>query len=116
MMEIIAMDMATIMFASLVVFLLPGYPVAFSLAANGLVFFVIGVWLAPVSEGQITLDWPLMYALPERFWGGDAERHAAGHSVLHLMGIVLERSGMAEDLLETVGQLFGRVRGASPMR
>ena len=49
----IAQNMAPIMFASLVVFLLIGYPVAFSLAANGLFFFVIGVWLAPMSGGSI---------------------------------------------------------------
>ena len=47
MMELIAQNMAPIMFISLVGFLLIGYPVAFSLAANGLIFFVIGVWLAP---------------------------------------------------------------------
>ncbi len=111
MMEIIAMDMAPIMFASLVIFLLLGYPVAFSLAANGLVFFVIGVWLAPVSEGQITLDWPLLYALPERFWGVMQNDTLLAIPFFTFMGIVLERSGMAEDLLETVGQLFGRVRG-----
>ncbi len=111
MMEIIAMDMAPIMFASLVVFLLLGYPVAFSLAANGLVFFVIGVWLAPMSAGQITLDWPLLYALPERFWGVMQNDTLLAIPFFTFMGIVLERSGMAEDLLETVGQLFGRVRG-----
>jgi TRAP-type mannitol/chloroaromatic compound transport system permease large subunit len=111
MMEIIAMDMAPIMFASLVVFLLLGYPVAFSLAANGLVFFVIGVWLAPMSAGRITLDWPLLYALPERFWGVMQNDTLLAIPFFTFMGIVLERSGMAEDLLETVGQLFGRVRG-----
>ena len=47
MMEFIALNMAPIMFASLVLFLLFGYPVAFALAANGLLFFVIGVELAP---------------------------------------------------------------------
>ena len=47
MLEFIAINMAPIMFGSLIVFLLLGYPVAFSLAANGLLFFAIGVWLAP---------------------------------------------------------------------
>ena len=56
MMELIAQNMAPIIFTSLVIFLLLGYPVAFSLAANGLIFFAIGVWLAPYSEGTITLD------------------------------------------------------------
>jgi len=50
MLEFIAINMAPIMFGSLIVFLLLGYPVAFSLAANGIVFFAIGVWLAPWSR------------------------------------------------------------------
>ncbi len=111
MMELIAQNMAPIMFLSLVVFLLIGYPVAFSLAANGLMFFVIGVWLAPVSGGSINLDWPLLYALPERFWGVMQNDTLLAIPFFTFMGIVLERSGMAEDLLETVGQLFGPVRG-----
>jgi TRAP-type mannitol/chloroaromatic compound transport system permease large subunit len=53
--ELIAQNMAPIMFVSLVLFLLLGYSVAFSLAANGLIFFVIGVWLAPWSSNTITL-------------------------------------------------------------
>ena len=52
MIEFIAQNMAPIMFVSLIVFLLLGYPVAFSLAANGLLFFVIGVELAPYSDGR----------------------------------------------------------------
>ena len=66
MLEFIAMNMAPIMFASLVIFLLLGYPVAFSLAANGLLFFAIGVWLAPWSANSITLDWPLLFTMPQR--------------------------------------------------
>ena len=69
MMEFIAINLAPIMFASLIVFLLLGYPVAFSLAANGLLFFIIGVELAPLSGGSINLSWPLLNALPDRFWG-----------------------------------------------
>ncbi|MES2435725.1 MAG: TRAP transporter large permease subunit [Pseudomonadota bacterium] len=111
MMELIAQNMAPIMFVSLVVFLLAGYPVAFSLAANGLLFFVFGVFLAPLSEGTITLDWPLLYALPERFWGVMQNETLLAIPFFTFMGIVLERSGMAEDLLETIGQLFGPVRG-----
>ncbi|MBC7736515.1 MAG: TRAP transporter large permease subunit, partial [Candidatus Saccharibacteria bacterium] len=111
MLEFIAQNMAPIMFASLVVFLLIGYPVAFSLAANGLVFFVIGVWLAPMSGGSITLDWPLLYALPERFWGVMQNDTLLAIPFFTFMGLVLERSGMAEDLLETVGQLYGPIRG-----
>ncbi len=111
MMEFIALNMAPIMFASLVVFLLLGYPVAFALAANGLVFFLIGVELAPLSGGSITLDWPLLNTLPNRFWGVMSNETLLAIPFFTFMGIVLERSGMAEDLLDTIGQLFGPVRG-----
>jgi TRAP-type mannitol/chloroaromatic compound transport system permease large subunit len=111
MLEFIAINMAPIMFASLVVFLLLGYPVAFSLAANGLLFFAIGVWLAPYSENTITLDWPLLFTMPARFWGIMSNETLLAIPFFTFMGIVLERSGMAEDLLDTVGQLFGPVRG-----
>jgi TRAP-type mannitol/chloroaromatic compound transport system permease large subunit len=108
--EFIADNMAPIMFASLVVFLLLGYPVAFSLAANGLLFFIIGVELAPLSD-SINLSWPLLNALPERFWGVMSNDTLLAIPFFTFMGIVLERSGMAEDLLDTIGQLFGPVRG-----
>lgn len=111
MIEFIAQNMAPIMFFSLIVFLLIGYPVAFSLAANGLLFFFIGVELAPFSNGTINLSWPLLYALPERFWGTMANETLLAIPFFTFMGIVLERSGMAEDLLDTIGQLFGPIRG-----
>ena len=112
MIELIAQNMAPIMFVSLIVFLLIGYPVAFSLAANGLLFFFIGVELAPLSNGTINLSWPLLYALPERFYGGVmANETLLAIPFFTFMGIVLERSGMAEDLLDTIGQLFGPIRG-----
>jgi TRAP-type mannitol/chloroaromatic compound transport system permease large subunit len=111
MMHLIAENMAPIMFVSLIFFLLIGYPVAFSLAANGLVFFIIGVWLAPLSSGSITLDWPLLFAMPERLWGVMSNETLLAIPFFTFMGIVLERSGMAEDLLDTIGQLFGPVRG-----
>jgi TRAP-type mannitol/chloroaromatic compound transport system permease large subunit len=108
----IAQNMAPIMFASLIVFLLIGYPAAFSLAANGLLFFWIGVELAPYSDGSINLSWPLLYALPDRFYGGVmANDTLLAIPFFTFMGIILERSGMAEDLLDTIGQLFGPVRG-----
>ena len=113
MIEFIAQNMAPIMFASLIIFLLIGYPVAFSLAANGLLFFFIGVLVSPYSGGSINLAWPLLHALPDNFYG---TRVMSNDTLLAIpfftfMGIVLERSGMAEDLLDTVGQLFGPIRG-----
>ena len=111
MIEFIAQNMAPIMFFSLIIFMLLGYPVAFSLAANGLLFFFIGVELAPYSNDSINLSWPLLYALPERFWGVMSNDTLLAIPFFTFMGIVLERSGMAEDLLDTIGQLFGPIRG-----
>ncbi len=59
----IAQNLAPIMFAALVVFLLLGYPVAFSLAANGLLFFFIAVELAPYAPANINLSWSLLQEL-----------------------------------------------------
>ncbi|MDP1639692.1 MAG: TRAP transporter large permease subunit, partial [Hyphomicrobium sp.] len=111
MLEFIAENLAPIMFLALVVFLLLGYPVAFSLSAVGLIFFVVGVELAPYSEGAVNLSWPLLYTLPERIFGVMTNDTLLAIPFFAFMGLILERSGMAEDLLETVGQLFGTVRG-----
>ncbi len=111
MLELIAENLAPIMFLALVGFLLLGYPVAFSLAAVGLIFFVVGVELAPYSEGVINLSWPLLHTLPERIFGVMTNDTLLAIPFFAFMGLILERSGMAEDLLETVGQLFGTVRG-----
>ena len=111
MLELIAQNLAPIMFAALIVFLLLGYPAAFSLAAVGLVFFVVGVELAPYSGSAINLSWPLLRILPERIYGVMTNDTLLAIPFFAFMGLILERSGMAEDLLETVGQLFGTVRG-----
>jgi TRAP-type mannitol/chloroaromatic compound transport system permease large subunit len=96
--------MAPIMFGSLVIFLLLGYPVAFSLAANGLVFAFIGI--------ELDLFRPdFLQALPERVYGVMNNETLLAIPFFTFMGLVLERSGMAEDLLETIGQLFGSIRG-----
>lgn len=108
---LIAQNLAPIMFAALVVFLLLGYPVAFALAANGLLFFFIAVELAPYAPDTITLSWPLLQALPDRVFGTMSNEVLLAVPFFTFMGLVLERSGMAEDLLDTIGQLFGPVRG-----
>jgi TRAP-type mannitol/chloroaromatic compound transport system permease large subunit len=107
----IAQNMAPIMFFFLIVFLLLGYPVAFSLSALGLAFFVIGVELAPLSGGNINLSWSLLQAMPERIYGVMNNDTLLAIPFFTFMGLILERSGMAEDLLDTIGQLFGPVRG-----
>jgi len=96
--------MAPLMFAGLVLFLLLGYPVAFALAANGLLFAFIGI-----QSGLFDLT--LLQALPERVYGIVSNPTLLAIPFFTFMGLVLERSGMAEELLDTVGQLFGRVRG-----
>lgn len=99
------------MFATLVIVLLLGYPVAFSLGAVGLAYFVIGVELAPYSNGAINLSWPLLQSIPNRLYGIMRNDTLLAIPFFTFMGLVLQRSGMAEDLLETVGQLFGTLRG-----
>jgi TRAP-type mannitol/chloroaromatic compound transport system permease large subunit len=97
-------NMAPIMFGALVVFLLLGYPAAFSLGAVGLIFGLIGIEL-----GLFAPDF--LQALPERIYGVMSNDTLLAIPFFTFMGLVLERSGMAEDLLDTVGQLFGTVRG-----
>ena len=109
--ELFAQNLAPIMFAALVIFLLLGYPVAFALAANGLLFFVIATELAPYAPNTITLSWPLLQALPERIYQTMSNEVLLAIPFFTFMGLILERSGMAEDLLDTIGQLFGTVRG-----
>ncbi|MFN5028638.1 MAG: TRAP transporter large permease subunit [Burkholderiales bacterium] len=96
--------MAPLMFASLVVFMLLGYPVAFALAANGIVFGLLGIHLDLLHPA-------LLQALPDRIWGVMSSETMLAVPFFTLMGLVLERSGMAEDLLDTIGQLFGGIRG-----
>lgn len=107
----IAENLAPIMFIALVLVLLLGYPVAFSLAAVGMIFFLIGVELAPFSDGNITLTWTLLQSMPLRVYQVMKNDTLLAIPFFTFMGLILERSGMAEDLLDTVGQLFGTVRG-----
>ena len=97
-------NMAPIMFGSLVFFLLLGYPAAFSLGAVGLIFALIGI-----EFGLFVPDF--LQALPERVYGVMSNDTLLAIPFFTFMGLVLERSGMAEDLLDTIGQLFGTVRG-----
>ena len=100
----IADNFVPIMFCTLIVILLTGFPVAFGLAATGLVFGVVGISLDlfPTNLFQI---------LPLRIFGIMQNETMLAIPFFTLMGIVLERSGMAEDLLETMGQLFGTMNG-----
>src|ERR1700687_5467360 len=97
-------NLAPLMFASLLVLLFSGYPAAFSLAFVGLFYALLGIGL-----GQFQPDF--LQALPERVYGVMSNDTLLAIPFFTFMGLVLERSGMAEDLLDTIGQLFGTVRG-----
>jgi tripartite ATP-independent transporter DctM subunit len=96
--------MAPLMFGGLILFMLIGYPVAFSLAAVGLFFGFIGIEL-----GYFQLS--LLHALPDRVFGIMSNDLLLSIPFFTFMGAVLERCGLAEDLLEATGQLFGPIRG-----
>lgn len=110
MIDLIAHNLAPIMFTTVMAMLLLGYPVAFTLAAGGLIYFVLGVELSHISS-EIRLFWPLLQSHPERIFGIMYNDTLLSIPFFTLMGIILERSRMAEDLLDTIGQLFGPVRG-----
>jgi TRAP-type mannitol/chloroaromatic compound transport system permease large subunit len=97
-------NMAPVMFGALIVFLLSGFPVAFALAANGLFFGFLGIELGLLKP-------ELLQALPNRLFGIMSNDTLLAIPFFTFMGLILERSGMAEDLLDTIGQLFGPVRG-----
>ncbi len=104
MIEFLDANIAPIMFGVVVFFLLSGFPVAFSLAACGLFFGFVGLELGIIPAA-------LFQALPLRVFGIMQNDTLLAIPFFTLMGLILERSGMAEDLLETVGQVFGPLRG-----
>ena len=103
-MDFIAANFAPVMFGGLIVFLILGFPVAFSLGACGLLFGALGVALDVFPSA-------ILAVLPLRLIGIMGNETLLAVPFFTLMGLILERSGMAEDLLETVGQVFGPLRG-----
>ncbi|BAT61090.1 sialic acid TRAP transporter permease protein SiaT [Variibacter gotjawalensis] len=104
MIDVIRHNMAPLMFAGMIVFMLIGYPAAFALAATGLFFGFVGIELGlirPDFLGNLTFQMfgivsnDLLLAIP----------------FFTFMGAILEKCGLAEDLLDSIGQLFGPVRG-----
>ncbi|MCH7897142.1 MAG: TRAP transporter large permease subunit [candidate division NC10 bacterium] len=91
--------LAVLMIVGLLVFLMLGYPVAFTLGAVGLIFGVIG------------FGFDFFNLLPLRIYGVMTNYTLLAIPLFVFMGVMLERSGLAEDLLETMGLLFGRMRG-----
>ncbi|KEY54336.1 MULTISPECIES: TRAP transporter large permease [Agrobacterium] len=104
MMAFLAENLAPIMFAALIIVLLLGYPVAFALAFVGFFFGFIGIELG-------LLPATLFQAIPDRIFGQMSNETLLAIPFFTFMGLILEKSGMAEDLLDTIGQLFGPVRG-----
>lgn len=90
---------ALVMFAVLFILLLAGFPVAFTLGAVALAF------------GSIFLGLDFFNLLPLRIWGIMTNFTLLAVPLFVFMGVILEKSGIAEELLETMGRLFGRVRG-----
>ncbi len=107
----IAQNFVPLMFLALLVLLLTGIPVAFGLAATGLLFGFIGIELSNMHPEVIDFGANLFASLPLQVMGIMQNDTLLAIPFFTLMGIILERSGMAEDLLETVGQVFGPVRG-----
>jgi tripartite ATP-independent transporter DctM subunit len=96
--------MPSLMFGGLVLFLLVGFPVAFSLAAVGLFFGFISIELGFFTEAYLG-------NLPLRIFGILSNDLLLAIPFFTLMGAILERCGLAEDLLEGTGQLFGKIPG-----
>ena len=101
---LLAQQFVPLMFLALFTILLTGFPVAFGLAATGLALGFVGI------EAGI-FPAALFQALPLRIFGIMQNDTLLAIPFFTFMGIILERTGMAEDLLETVGQVFGPVRG-----
>ncbi len=90
---------ALVMFAVAVLLFLLGYPVAFTLGAVSMVF------------GAIFLGLDFFNLLPLRIWGVMTNFTLLAVPLFVFMGVLLEKSGIAEELLQTMGTLFGRLRG-----
>ncbi|NPA24676.1 MAG: TRAP transporter large permease subunit, partial [Deltaproteobacteria bacterium] len=99
MMEFINQYMALIMFVSVFALLLLGYPVAFSIGGVSLIFGLIG--FGP----------EFFQLLPLRIWGRMTNFTLLAVPLFVYMGVMLERSGLAEELLETMGLVFARLKG-----
>jgi len=96
--------LAPLMFVVVFTVIFVGYPVAFALGGTSLIFAFIGVELG-------LFDWHLLYAVPERVFGIMSNYVLLAVPFFIFMGVVLEKARLAEDLLTTIGKLFGPLRG-----
>lgn len=103
-MEFLIENLGLFMFLGALALIFTGYPVAFALGGTGLIFATLGAWSG-------AFDWILLSALPPRIFGIMSNAVLLAVPYFILMGTILQQSGLAEDLLETFGLLFGRLRG-----
>jgi tripartite ATP-independent transporter DctM subunit len=96
--------LAVLMVIAVVAALMAGYPVALTLAGTSLIFAVLGD-----AIGAMSFD--ILGALPQRIFGVMTNEVLLAIPLFIFMGVMLERSRIAEDLLETMGRLFGTLRG-----
>ncbi|MCB0718075.1 MAG: TRAP transporter large permease subunit [Bacteroidetes bacterium] len=96
--------LAPLMFVAVLVLIFSGFPVAFSIGGAALLFAFIGIELG-------VLDWHMMLAMPDRTFGIMSNYVLLAIPFFIFMGSMLERSRLAEDLLKTIGILFGSLRG-----
>lgn len=96
--------LAGLMFAGMIAFLFLGFPVAFSLTFTGLFFGMAGAALGVLQLSFFDI-------LPLRIWGTMTNFTLLAVPLFVFMGVALERSGLAEELLETMALLFGTLRG-----
>lgn len=96
--------LGALMFAGMIAFLFFGFPVAFSLTFTGLFFGSLGVWLGYLHANFFDI-------LPLRIWGTMTNFTLLAVPLFVFMGVALEKSGLAEELLETMALLFGKLRG-----
>jgi len=96
--------LAPLMFVAAFVLIFSGYPVAFALGGTALLFAGIGVELG-------FFDWALLQAMPQRIFGVMSNYVLLAVPFFIFMGTLLEKAKLAEDLLRTIGKLFGSLRG-----
>ncbi len=100
---------ALVLFGLVVVALMAGYPVALTLAGVSLMFASLMAVLAEFGIGGFDMGY--LEAIPNRLFGTMVNETLIAVPLFVFMGLVLEKARIAEDLLETLGMLFGRLRG-----
>ncbi|MEX2535015.1 MAG: TRAP transporter large permease subunit [Trueperaceae bacterium] len=100
------------MFLAAIVLLLIGFPVAFTLGGTAVLFTLVGSDLLGFLPWESTFRFARLNILPQRIYGTIMENYTlVAVPFFVFMGVMLEKSGLAEGLLETMGILFGRLRG-----